>query len=190
MLDLRYRFDPIDTGFHGLLYGEACLNWYKAVAWDVVQLSANLGFAIGSELLKSPRKAFQVTGRRFWGDCIGDFRNIWGDEDSDVKEVKAVLDTCIRSELSTDVMVCSYIDCVNPVEDRVGSTPKLLCCGQCHLAYYCDKNCQRSDWKIHKKVCMFVSPVYGLKDLKERISSIDIIGTKAVTTISNTNSDI
>jgi len=172
MLDLRYRFDPIDNGFHSIHYGEACLNWYKALTWDIIQLSANLGFAIGSELLKSPRKSNQVAGRKYLKDCFEDFKNIWGDEDSDVKAINALFETCRQNELRTDMMVCSFIGCTNPVDDRVGSTTKLLlCCGQCHLAYYCDKNCQRNDWKIHKKVCMFISPVYGLKELRESYNS-------------------
>ena len=28
-------------------------------------------------------------------------------------------------------------------------------CGKCGLAWYCKTECQRSDWKIHKKVCKY-----------------------------------
>lgn len=185
MLDLRYRFDPIDNGFHSIHYGEACLNWYKALSWDILQLSANLGFAIGSELLKSPLKTNQVAGRRYLKDCYEDFKNIWGDEDNDVKAMKSLFETCKQNELRTDVIVCSFIGCTNLVDDRVGSTIKqLLCCGQCHLAYYCDKNCQRNDWKVHKKVCMFISPVYGLNELRECYNARTAI-TNAVATSTN-----
>lgn len=34
------------------------------------------------------------------------------------------------------------------------TTPSpLLRCGKCHTALYCDRLCQRKDWKKHKKTC-------------------------------------
>ena len=30
---------------------------------------------------------------------------------------------------------------------------KMMRCSQCHLALYCTKDCQRQDWRVHKKVC-------------------------------------
>lgn len=30
---------------------------------------------------------------------------------------------------------------------------KILNCSRCKLANYCDKNCQRAHWPVHKKVC-------------------------------------
>ena len=33
------------------------------------------------------------------------------------------------------------------------SGAKLRSCGQCHRAYYCDRKCQRRDWKRHKPAC-------------------------------------
>ena len=33
------------------------------------------------------------------------------------------------------------------------SGAKLRSCGQCHRAYYCDRQCQRRDWKRHKRAC-------------------------------------
>ena len=30
---------------------------------------------------------------------------------------------------------------------------KLLKCSKCLLAYYCDTNCQKNDWKTHKNYC-------------------------------------
>ena len=30
-------------------------------------------------------------------------------------------------------------------------------CSKCKSAYYCSRNCQKSDWKIHKKTCNPIS---------------------------------
>jgi hypothetical protein len=31
---------------------------------------------------------------------------------------------------------------------------KLLCCGRCHLTFYCSKTCQLEDWRNgHKSSC-------------------------------------
>ena len=35
-----------------------------------------------------------------------------------------------------------------------GATEKLQACGGCHFVYYCSRECQKSDWKKHKKVCV------------------------------------
>ncbi|KAF9034452.1 hypothetical protein BDZ89DRAFT_514069 [Hymenopellis radicata] len=31
--------------------------------------------------------------------------------------------------------------------------PRLQCCSKCKTAYYCDAQCQKDDWKVHKKDC-------------------------------------
>ena len=30
---------------------------------------------------------------------------------------------------------------------------KMMCCSQCHLAWYCARPCQKKHWKLHKKAC-------------------------------------
>lgn len=35
-------------------------------------------------------------------------------------------------------------------EEKVGD---MKCCSRCHAAFYCNKDCQTSAWKAHKKVC-------------------------------------
>lgn len=34
-----------------------------------------------------------------------------------------------------------------------GREKKMMVCGQCHQAYYCSRECQKKDWKQHKKSC-------------------------------------
>ncbi|KAF1938937.1 hypothetical protein EJ02DRAFT_457443 [Clathrospora elynae] len=34
-------------------------------------------------------------------------------------------------------------------------------CSRCKSAYYCDKNCQKSDWKTHRNVCESIPQTYS-----------------------------
>jgi len=36
---------------------------------------------------------------------------------------------------------------------------KLLACSKCRMAHYCSKECQRADWKAHKKLCALSAQV-------------------------------
>src|SRR5213080_2328666 len=47
-----------------------------------------------------------------------------------------------------------------------------LRCGKCKLSYYCDKECQKENWKVHKNVC---------QDLKEHEEQKDDIVKNFVT---------
>ncbi|KAH9876660.1 hypothetical protein J1614_003792 [Plenodomus biglobosus] len=34
-------------------------------------------------------------------------------------------------------------------------------CSRCKAAYYCDRNCQKSDWKTHRNACEPISQTYS-----------------------------
>ncbi|KNG50777.1 ankyrin repeat and mynd domain-containing protein [Stemphylium lycopersici] len=34
-------------------------------------------------------------------------------------------------------------------------------CSRCKAAYYCDRNCQKSDWKSHRNVCEPIAQTYS-----------------------------
>ena len=38
-------------------------------------------------------------------------------------------------------------------KEKSDDSTKLLTCSGCHIAKYCSVECQRADWKVHKKVC-------------------------------------
>ena len=40
-----------------------------------------------------------------------------------------------------------------PCSKFAASYEKYLTCGKCRSVWYCNKNCQREDWKRHKKFC-------------------------------------
>ena len=47
---------------------------------------------------------------------------------------------------ATDVAIHTCFTCGK-------SGAKLSSCSQCHRAYYCNRECQRKDWKRHKRAC-------------------------------------
>lgn len=47
---------------------------------------------------------------------------------------------------------------------------KLLACSQCKKARYCDQQCQREDWKAHKKVCKELQAAAATRDATDSAS--------------------
>lgn len=46
---------------------------------------------------------------------------------------------------------------------------KLLSCQRCKLAKYCGRDCQKSDWKYHKKLCEYIPDYSILVSLADRV---------------------
>jgi hypothetical protein len=40
--------------------------------------------------------------------------------------------------------------------------PNLLLCGRCKFAAYCNKDCQKADWKWHKAICKSITQIGDL----------------------------
>ena len=51
---------------------------------------------------------------------------------------------------------------------------KLQKCGRCGLAEYCNRECQRGDWKLHKAKCKRLTEVVVDTDVKSRLRSGDL----------------
>ena len=49
--------------------------------------------------------------------------------------------------------------CTKPESESL----RLLCCTRCKSAAYCSAECQKADWKFHKKVCGFVNQGIALQ---------------------------
>ena len=54
---------------------------------------------------------------------------------------------CVTLNAKTMTVVCSTCGC-SPKDGK-----KLMKCSRCCAAFYCDLNCQKSDWKEHKTKC-------------------------------------
>jgi hypothetical protein len=52
------------------------------------------------------------------------------------------------------ILQCSYIDCDK--RNQIDIYTKLRTCGYCKSAKYCDSDCQKKDWKSHKKFCAII----------------------------------
>ena len=61
---------------------------------------------------------------------------------------------CTFSAFLKIVMYHVYIDRSMDI-CNVCSKPTIKKCGKCGLARYCRTECQRSDWKNHKKICKY-----------------------------------
>jgi len=46
------------------------------------------------------------------------------------------------------MILCSHLPCKKPI---VGEF--VLRCGACHVATYCNEECQKADWPTHQKDC-------------------------------------
>lgn len=57
-------------------------------------------------------------------------------------------------------------------EDSVETITKLMLCGRCHVAQYCDKQCQERDWAKHKTQCLPSDFVVSRMVLNKTIRSI------------------
>ena len=48
-------------------------------------------------------------------------------------------------------LICS--NCFKSSDDKI----ELKRCSSCHLVFYCSLECQKENWKIHKKTCQLIS---------------------------------
>jgi len=53
------------------------------------------------------------------------------------------------SNIESPLKRCGYSDC-NKLQPKKGDFKK---CSNCMIAIYCSKECQKSDWILHKKIC-------------------------------------
>lgn len=57
----------------------------------------------------------------------------------------------MRVEDSKDIAFVKQVHCCNSCQ---AANVKLLRCGKCSAAFYCNAECQKKDWTRHKKVCI------------------------------------
>jgi len=74
-----------------------------------------------------------------------------------------------------DITRCYYINCGHHrhVDDDTPREKKLVC-SKCRVATYCCKECQKADWKMHKKACFPMDKIKAdgamlTRELKERL---------------------
>jgi hypothetical protein len=111
---------------------------------------------VGSGCAKSNQFLTECIGRRYLVKCYDYLKLFWGPNDDDVVFMKQTFDKCLKQGLRCDIDMCLYPHCPNNTEKRVRMMPvekKMMRCGACGIAAYCDKNCQRKDWKNHRDVC-------------------------------------
>ena len=65
----------------------------------------------------------------------------------------------------TKMSICHNPSCIHP--HRTATRSKMLYCAQCRQANYCSRECQKSDWKRHKKWCNAVTASLDATDFNE-----------------------
>ena len=78
-----------------------------------------------------------------------------------------ILEKQTTRRLASALFVCNYCKCkpsgtssstgINTGELHPTPSPpptRLLRCGRCEDAFYCNEACQRADWKFHKTRCV------------------------------------
>lgn len=80
----------------------------------------------------------------FGGECINKWPNEFNEE-----RTKHIYGNLPRSEV--------FVYKETGVCNQCGKFPCLKRCSGCQMVYYCDKNCQKKDWKTHKPHCYKIS---------------------------------
>ena len=166
---LRYDNDPMRNGFLILQWGEAYAEWLKLAVPDVPHLYYLRLCAVGSgctpQLIHSHRQEkVMYAGIKYWNECYEYCKKFLGDDDEDVRNMNLMFARCCAAGSKLDVIVCSYNQCQRPIEDHLDHDDTKQRCAACGLARYCNKTCQRQDWKVHKVVC---SACQSLRDLRK-----------------------
>ena len=49
-----------------------------------------------------------------------------------------------------------------------------LTCSKCRSTYYCNKNCQKSHWKVHKKTCKSILEQTPLSEIESAMKHCQV----------------
>jgi tetratricopeptide (TPR) repeat protein len=85
---------------------------------------------------------------------------------------------------SIPLSYCTQCDAVKTegfIKKTIGGKPvkktqMLSHCAQCHLAYYCNKDCQKKDWAAHKITCLKKSEEFVSVEKVRKIIEINYLG--------------
>lgn len=93
--------------------------------------------AEGPDLRRKPLSLTQPSSLSTFLSALGQFGDLPSQLQKQLQSTKAIMPKSVKS-------MC---------ENCKGSERKMMVCGQCRQAYYCSRECQKKDWKQHKKSC-------------------------------------
>ena len=93
--------------------------------------------AEGPDLRRRPLSLTQPSSLSTFLSALGQFGDLPSELQKELQSTKAIMPKSVKS-------MC---------ENCKGSERKMMVCGQCRQAYYCSRECQKKDWKQHKKSC-------------------------------------
>ena len=79
-----------------------------------------------------------------------------------------------------------HCDQCNATED---SSKTLKCCAKCKSAYYCNRDCQKAAWKLHKKTCSMRSQTATDESASSNVSGSNPLLSSTANTRSQTSPD-
>ncbi|XP_052083857.1 uncharacterized protein LOC127721212 isoform X1 [Mytilus californianus] len=125
-LNVRHRdvaFNVLAWIFHSDFDTYTALS-YATESWRAM-LSAGISHAMSEDTLKMKSKQYQYNAAKIHALVI--IYKTW------------------FARIPSDVYFCFQCFCKSDI--------KLKKCSRCKVSTYCDKQCQRKNWKIHKKTC-------------------------------------
>lgn len=92
--------------------------------------------------------------------------------DSSQETLATVVGTEVAKTLERATLIKSYRQARGKCTKCAGSDVKLQKCARCCFTQYCGGECQKADWRNHKKVCKFLTTSEGEVNYCEVIGSV------------------
>ena len=159
-------------------YGEAAAELLRVSRASTPFLAADLSACIGTFLMRccessSPQPLRAIAGRH-WSRCFDQYKAFRGPRHPTVAAMEAYFaeDNRSQGQREGDLVCCSR-RCPAPLDPRRvtvgGSKRSVLTCAQCSFAHYCDRACQKADWKEHREFCIVA------RDIPAMLASAQVV---------------
>ena len=168
-------------------YGEAAAELLLVSRASVPFLAADLSACIGSFLFRCcdtsnlvPLPLRAMAGRH-WSRCYDRYVAFRGPHHPTVLAMDAYFSQShrTRDQIGSDLVCCSLrcpaaltLRADLPVVRINSGEESMQTCAQCSFAHYCDRACQKADWKSHREFCMVA------RDIPAMLAAAQVVRTR------------
>eukprot|EP01036_Dinobryon_divergens_P022709 gene22709-30992_t len=164
-------------------YGEAAAELLLVSRASTPFLAADLSACVGTFLMSCSEppshRPLRAMAGRHWSRCFDQYKAFRGPHHPTVAAMEAYFSEDNRSQDQIqDGIVCCNRRCTAPLDpSRMvgGSKRAVLTCAQCSFAHYCDRACQKADWKEHKEFCIVA------RDIPAMLASAQVVQSRSST---------